>query len=186
MCRNTSPSRITVLFLGTHTRTRFRLLYGVCTGTSQASKINPSAGYNMWCSVTRTLATIALQSRGFGCCTPKTTSFPRHHLRDPPPSQVRLPPVIRPCPPAKRTYCSRVLSLHTFRRALRCNCRCSGPQPCTGSTSSSDPPLSRLHHLNWRCRCLPYLFHEPFHPSHRNHCLLCRRAQASLTSLSTC
>ena len=114
MCRNTSPSRITVLFLGTHTRTRFRLLYGVCTGTSQASKINPSAGYNMWCSVTRTLATIALQSRGFGCCTPKTTSFPRHHLRDPPPSQVRLPPVIRPCPPAKRTYCSRVLSSTPF------------------------------------------------------------------------
>ena len=57
--------------------------------------------------------TITLPSRGFGC-TPKTPSCPRHHLRDLPPSQVRLPPVPRPCPPAKRTYCSRVLSLHTF------------------------------------------------------------------------
>ena len=28
--------------------------------------------------------TITLPSRGFGCCTPKTTSSPRHHLRDPP------------------------------------------------------------------------------------------------------
>ena len=87
---------------------------------------------------------------------------------------------------AKRTYCSRVFSLHTFCRALRCSCRCSGPQPCTGDISSWDPPISRLRRLNWRCRCLPCLFHAPFHPSHRNHCLLCRRSQAILTSLSTC
>ena len=127
--------------------------------------------------------TITLPSRGFGCCTPKTTPSPRHHLWDPPPSQLRLPPVIRPCPPAKRTYCSRVFSLHTFCRAFWCNCHCSGPQPCTGSISSVDSSLFRLHRFNWRCRCLPCPFHRPFHPSHRNHSFLCLRAQAVLTSL---
>ena len=38
---------------------------------------------------TARVPTITLPSRGFGCCTPKTTSSPRHHLRDPPPPQVR-------------------------------------------------------------------------------------------------
>ena len=91
---------------------------------------------------TARVPSITLPSLGFGCCTPRTTSSPRHHIRDPPPSQVRLPPVIRPCPPAKDTYCSRVLSLHTFHRVSRCNCRCSGPQPCIGSISPTEPSLS--------------------------------------------
>ena len=81
--------------------------------------INPVRLKNFLPLRTARMPTITLPLRGFGCCTPKTTSSPRHYLRDPPPSQVRLPPVIRLCPPAKRTYCSRVLSLHTFRRALR-------------------------------------------------------------------
>ena len=135
---------------------------------------------------TTRVPTIMLPSGGFGCCTPKTAPSLRHHLRDLLPSQVRLPPVIRLYPLAKRTYFSHVLSLYTFRRALRCNCRCSGPQPFPGSISSSDTPLSWLHRLDWRCRCLPCLFHAPFHPFHRNHCLLCRQAQAILTSFSTC
>ena len=50
---------------------------------------------------TARVPTITLTSRGFGCCTPKTTSSPRHHLRDPPPPQVRHPPAIRPCPHAR-------------------------------------------------------------------------------------
>ena len=128
--------------------------------------------------------TTILPSRGFGCCTPKTTSSPRHHFRDIPPSQARPPPVTRPCPPAMRTYCSPVLSLHTFHRTFRYNCFCSGPQPFSGSISSSNPSLSLLHRLNWRCRCLPCLFHAPFHPSPRSHSLLCRRAQAILTTLT--
>ena len=122
---------------------------------------------------TARVPSITLPSRGFGCCTPRTTSSPRHHLREPPPSQVRLPPLIRPCPPAKRTYFSRVLSLHTFRKALWYNCRFSGPQPCTGSISPTERSLSRIHRLNWRRRCLPCLFRAPFHPSHRTHTLLC-------------
>ena len=71
--------------------------------------------------------TIKLPSRGFGCCTHETTSPPRHYLRDPPPSQARPPSVIHPCPPVMLTYCSRVLSHHIFRRALRRSCHCSGP-----------------------------------------------------------
>ena len=61
---------------------------------------------------TARVPTIVLPSRCFGCCTPKTTSSPRHHLRDFPPSQARPPAVMR-------TSCSRVPSHHTFRRALR-------------------------------------------------------------------
>ena len=117
---------------------------------------------------------------GFGCCTPKITSSPRHHLRDPPPLQTRPPPVICPCPPALRTCCSRVLSHHTVRRALRCNGRCSVPHRCIGNISSK-PSISRLHYVNWRCRCLPHLFqtfldpHAPFCPSHRNRSPIYRR-----------
>ena len=33
------------------------------------------------------MPTITLPSQGFACRTPKMTSSPRHHLRDPPPSQ---------------------------------------------------------------------------------------------------
>ena len=90
----------------------------------------------------------------FGCCTLKSTSSPRHHLRDSQPSQARPPPAIcSPRSPAMRTCCSRVLSLHTFRIALWCICRCSGPQLCTRNTSSN-PSLSGLHRLNCRCRYL--------------------------------
>ena len=68
-----------------------------------------------------------------------------------------------------------VSSHHTFCRALRCNCRCSGAQPCIGTTFTSKPSLPRFHRLNWRCRYLPCLFqnfldpHAPFHPFHRKH-----------------
>ena len=85
---------------------------------------------------TARVPTIILPSRGFGGCTLKTTSSPRHHLRDLPSLQARPPPVIRPCPPAMRTCTSRVFSHHTLRIALRCNCRCNGPQPCVGNISS--------------------------------------------------
>ena len=43
---------------------------------------------------TARVPTIVLPSRDFSCCTPKTTSSPRHHLWDPPPSQARPPSVI--------------------------------------------------------------------------------------------
>ena len=128
---------------------------------------------------TARVPTITLPSRGFGCCTPKTTSSPRHHLWDPPPSQTRPPPAIRPCPPAMRACCSRIFSHHTLRRALRCNCRRSGLQLCIVNTSSKRS-LFRLHRLT--CRCLACLFltcldpHAPFRPSHRNHFPLYRRA----------
>ena len=143
---------------------------------------------------TAMVPTIILPSRGFRCCTPKTTSSPRHHLRDvstassPGSSTIASTASVgdSPCPPAIRTCCSRALSHHTFRRALRCNCRCGGPQPCIGSISSTEPSLSPLHRLNRRCRCLSCLFHALFRLSHRNHSLLCRRSQAIWTSLSTC
>ena len=113
-------------------------------------------------------------------------------FKDPPPSQVQLPSVIRPCLPAKRTYLSGGLSRDIDHRSLRCNLGCSGQQPCTGSTSPSKSSIYRLHLLSWRCRCLPFPFQTfldplvPFHPSFFDHSPLFRPAQAGLPSPSIC
>ena len=116
----------------------------------------------------------------FGCCNLKTTLSPRHHLQDLPSLQPRPPPVIRPCSPGD-------VDLHLSCPLPPHLCRRSGPQSCIGNISSlSEPSLSRLHRLNWRCRCLPCLFHAPLHPSHHDHSLICRRVRESLTNPSTC
>ena len=121
------------------------------------------------------MPTIILPSRGFGCCTPKTTSSPRHHLGDPPPSQARPPPVIRPCPPAMHTCCFHVLFPCIFRRSWCCICS-----------------LSRFWLQHFCCCChLPSPFQTcPRRALDRLHhhglALLFRSVHESLTSPSTC